>query len=84
MFVSIDSLHYARTYSTYLRIKRRQLKWYGNLLKMNYSPWSKEIYQWSPRGWWMRGRMQHNQGRRSEDFMRSRNMEEDMAGDLSG
>jgi hypothetical protein len=29
----------------------------------------------------MRGRKQHNQGRRSEDFMRSRNMEEDMAVD---
>ena len=28
-------------------IQRRQLKWYGHLLKMEDSRWPKDIYQWA-------------------------------------
>ena len=32
------------------RIQRRQLKWYGHLLRMEDSCWPKKIYQWTPVG----------------------------------
>jgi hypothetical protein len=32
------------------RIQRIQLKWYGNLLRMEDSRWPKKIYQWTPHG----------------------------------
>ena len=32
------------------RIQRRQLKWYGYVLRMNDSRWPKKIYKWKPPG----------------------------------
>ena len=59
------------------RIQRRQLKWYGHLLRMEDSRWSKKIYQWTPHGRRRRGRPQQSWRNQVTDFMKSRNMEED-------
>ena len=56
------------------RIQRRQLKWYGHLLRMEDSCWQKKIYQWTPHGR-RRGRPQQSWRNQVMDFMRSRNME---------
>ena len=40
------------------RIQRRQLKWYGHLLRMEDCPWPKKIYQWTPHGRMRRGKPQ--------------------------
>ena len=61
------------------RIQRRQLKWYGHLLRMEDSRWPKKIYQWTPHGRRRRGRPQQSSRNQVTDFMKSRNMEEDMA-----
>ena len=44
------------------RIQRRQLKWYGHLLRMKDSRWPKKIYQWIPHGRRRRGRPQNHGG----------------------
>jgi hypothetical protein len=62
------------------RIQRRQLKWYGYLLRMEDSRWSK-IYRWTPHDGRRRGRPQQSWKNEVKDFMRSRNMEEDMVED---
>ena len=54
------------------RTQRKQLKWYGN--RMEDRCWPK-IYQWTPHG----GRPQQSWKNQVTDFMRSRNMAEDMA-----
>ena len=61
------------------RIQRRQLNWNGHLLRMEDSRWRKKINQWTPHGRRRRGRSQQLWKNRVADFMRSRNMEEDMA-----
>ena len=61
------------------RIQRRQLKWYGNLLRMEDSRWPKKIYQWTPHGRRRRGRPQLSWRNQVTDFMKSGGMEEDMA-----
>ena len=58
------------------RIQRRQLKWYGRLLKMEYSSWTKKIYHWNPHGRRRRGRPQQSWRNHVTDFMKSRNMAE--------
>ena len=60
------------------RIQRRQLKWYGHL-RMTDGRWPKNIYQWTRHGRRRRGRSQQSWKNQVTDFMRSRNMEEDMA-----
>jgi hypothetical protein len=40
------------------RIQRRQLKWNGNLLRMEDIRWPKKIYQWTPHSRRRRGRPQ--------------------------
>ena len=62
------------------RIQRRQLKWYGHLLRMKDSHWPKKIYQWTPHGG--RRRPQQLWNKPVTDFMRSGNMEKPMAGDI--
>ena len=62
------------------RIQRRQLKWYGHLLRMEDICWPKKIYQWAPHGRRRRGRPQQSWRNQLTDFMGSRNME-DMAED---
>ena len=63
------------------RIQRRQLKWYGHLHRMedNHSP--KKIYLWTPHGRRRRGRPQQSLRNQVTDFMKSRDMEEDIAED---
>ena len=56
------------------RIQRRQLKWHG----IEDSRWSKKIYQWTPNGRRRRGRPQQSWKNQATDFMRSRNLKEDM------
>ena len=56
------------------RIQRRQLELYGHLLRMEDSRWPKKIYQWR-----RRGRLQQSWKNQVTDFMRSRNIEKDMA-----
>ena len=63
------------------RIQRRQLKWYGHLLRMEDSRWPKKIYQWKPHRRRSRGRPQQSWRKQVTDFMKSRNMEEDMTED---
>jgi hypothetical protein len=63
------------------RIQRRKLKWYGNHLRMKDSRWAK-IYQWTPHYRRRTGRSQQSWKDQVTDLMRSRNMEEDMAGDI--
>jgi hypothetical protein len=61
------------------RIQRRQLKWYGYLLRMEDSPWPNKIYQWTPHGRRRRERPQQSWKNQVTDSKRSRNLEEDMA-----
>ena len=63
------------------KIQRRQLKWYGHLFRMEDSRWPNKIYEWTPHGRRRRGRSQQLWKNQATDFMRSRNMEEDMAED---
>ena len=63
------------------RIQRRQLKWYGHLLRIEDSRWPKKIYQWTPHGRRRRGRPEQSWRNQVMDFMRNRNLEEDMAED---
>ena len=65
------------------RIQRRQLKWYGHLLRMEDSRWPKKIYQWTPHGRRRRGRLQQLWENEVTDFMRNRNMEEDIPVDTA-
>ena len=62
-------------------IRRRQLKWYGHLLRLEDSRWPKKIYQWTPYGRRRRGRPQLSWRNQVTDFIKSKNMEEDMAED---
>ena len=62
------------------RIQRRPLKWYGHILRMKDSRWLK-IYQWKPHDRKRRGRPQQSWENQVTDFMRSRNMKEDMTED---
>ena len=48
---------------------------------MEDSRWPKKIYQWTPHGRRRRERPQQLLKSQGTDFMRSRNMEEDMAED---
>ena len=57
------------------RIQRRQLKWYGHLLRMEDSRFPK-IYQWTPHGKRRRGRPEQSRKNQATDFM-----EEGMAED---
>ena len=57
------------------RIQRRQLKWYGHLLRMEDSRWPKKIYHGKRR----RERPQQSWRNQVTGFMKSRNIEEDMA-----
>ena len=57
------------------RARRRQLKWYGRLLRMEDSLKLKMIYQCSPHGRRRRGRPQQTRKNQVTDFLRSRNME---------
>ena len=61
-------------------IQRRQLKWYGDLFRIDDSHWPKKIYQWTLHGRRRRGRSQQSWKNQVMDYMRSRNVEEDMAG----
>ena len=63
------------------RIQRRQLTWYGHLLRMEDSRWSKMLYQWTPHGRRRKGRPQQSWRNHVKDYMKSRNMEEDIAED---
>ena len=63
------------------RIQRRQLKWHGHILRMEDSHWPKKIYQWTPHGRRRRVRPQQSWRNQVTVFMKSRNMEEDMAED---
>ena len=58
------------------RIQRKQLKWYGHLLRMEGSCWPKKIYQWTPHGRRRRGKPQQSWKNQVADLMKSRNMEE--------
>ena len=60
---------------------QRELKWHGHLLRMKDNRWPKKIYQWTPHGRRRRWRPQQSWRNQVTDFMRSRNMEEDMAED---
>ena len=62
------------------RIQRRQLKWHGHLLKMDDIRWQK-IYRWTPHGRRRKGRQQQSLKTQVTDFMRSRNVKEDLAED---
>ena len=59
--------------------KCKQLKWYGNVLRMEECLWPKKIYQWTPHGKRRRERPQQSWKNQVMDFMRSRNFEEIMA-----
>ena len=48
---------------------------------MEDSRWPNNIYQWPPHGRTRRGRPQQSWKSKATDFMRSRNMEEDMPED---
>ena len=61
------------------RIQRKQLKWYGHHLRMEDSRLPKKIYQWTPHGRRKRGRPQQSWKNQVTDFVKSRNVEEDMA-----
>ena len=61
------------------RIQRRQLKWYGHLLRIEDSRWPKKIYKWTPHGRRRRGRTQQSWKNQVTDFMRSGKLEEYMA-----
>ena len=61
--------------------QRWQLKRYGHLLRMEDSRRTKKIYQWKLYGRRRRGRPQQSRRNQVTDFMRSRNMEDDMAED---
>ena len=63
------------------RMQRRQLKWYGHLLRMEDSRWPKKIYQWTPHSRRRIGRPQKSWKNQVTNFMGSRNMVEDMAED---
>ena len=63
------------------RIQRRQLKLCEHLLRMEDSCWPNKIYQWTPHGRRRKRRPQQSWKNQVTDFMRSRNMEEDMAED---
>jgi hypothetical protein len=63
------------------RIQRRQSKWFGNFLRMEDGRWPKKIYQWTLHGRRRRGRPRQSWRNQVTDFMKSRNMEEDMAED---
>ena len=63
------------------RIQRRQLQCYRLLLSMEDSRWPKKIYQWTLHGRRRRERPQQTWKNQVTDFMRSRNMEEDVAED---
>ena len=63
------------------KVQRRQLKWYGHLLRMKDSRWTKKIYQWTLHGRRRRGRPQQSRRNQVTDFTKSRNLEEDMAED---
>ena len=68
------------------RNQRKQLKWHGNLLRMEDSHWAKKIYQWTPHGKRRKGRPQQswkNQATDVTDFIRNRKMEEDKAKDTN-
>ena len=56
-------------------IPRRQLKWHGQLLRMEDSRCPKKIYQWTPHGRRRRGRPQKSWKNQVTDFMRRRNVE---------
>ena len=64
-----------------IQIRRRQLKWNGHLLRMVDSCWERKIYQRTPHGRRGRERLQQSSKNKVIDFMRSRNLEEDMAED---
>ena len=57
------------------------LRWYGHLHRMENTRWPKKIYLWTSHGRRRRGRPQQSWQNQVNDFMRSRNMEEDMAED---
>ena len=57
------------------RIQIRQLEWYGQLLRMDDSRWPK----WTQHVKRRRGRLQQSWRNQGTDFIRSRNMGEDMA-----
>ena len=63
------------------RIQRRQLKWYGHLFRMEDCRWPKKFYQHTPQSRRRRRRPQQSWKNQMTDFMRSRNLEEDMAED---
>ena len=56
------------------RIQRRQLKCYGQLLRMEDSRWPNKTYQWTPPGRRRRGRQQQSWINQVMDFMRRRIM----------
>ena len=65
------------------RIQRRQLKWYRHFLRMeDSSHWPKMICQWIPHGRKGKGRQQQSWKNQVTNFMRRRNLEEDMAEDI--
>ena len=64
-------------------IQRRQVKWYGLLLRIDDSCWPNKIKQWTPHGRRRRGRPQQSWKNQVTELMRSRNMEEDMAEETS-
>ena len=57
------------------RIQRRQLEWYGHLLRMDDGRWPEK---WTLHGWRRRGRPLQSWKKEVTDFVR-RNMEEVMA-----
>ena len=61
-------------------IKRRQLKWYGHLIRIKGNYWLK-IFQWAWYGRKRRGRPQQLWKNQVVDLMRSRRIKEDIADD---
>ena len=61
------------------RSQRRQLKWYRHLIRMEDNRWPKKIYQWTPYDRRRRGRPQQSRRNQVTNFMKNRNMEENLA-----
>ena len=60
---------------------RESYGWNSGLLRMKISRWPRKICQWTSHGRRRRGRPQQSWRNQVTDFMRSRNLEEDMADD---
>jgi hypothetical protein len=80
-FTSIFFVYHISEQSISDRIQRRQFKWYGHHLRLEDSRWPKKIYLWTLHGRRKRERPQKSCKNQGTDFMRNRNLEEDMTED---